>query len=117
MDDFLVLSYNKRRLREFKFKIQGFLRDRLLLELNPKKANVFPAERGIDFLGYVNFGNYRLLRKSTVRRFVKRMKTGKRFNQNSVRSWLNYAKFGNSWRLRRDLERKLEIKLTGKIKK
>lgn len=105
MDDFLILDYDKRRLREFKFEIQEFLSHKLKLELHPKKANVYPADKGIDFLGYINFENYRLLRKSTVKRFIKRTKKG--FDNNSVWSWLNYAKFSNSWRLRKNLGEKL----------
>lgn len=109
MDDFLILDVDKNRLRDFKQVIQNFLRNRLKLQLHPKKANVFPAEKGIDFLGYRIFRNYKLLRKSTVRRFIKRMKIygymlGKRLIteekiRNSLRSWLAYAEFGNSWRL------------------
>jgi len=51
-----------------------FLKDNLRLTLHPKKANIFPAEKGIDFLGYRIFRHYRLLRKSGVKRFIRRTK-------------------------------------------
>jgi len=121
MDDFLILDYDKGRLHQTKEKIWRFLEDRLQLGLHPKKANVFPVSKGIDFLGYQIFRNCRLLRKSTVKRFIKRTKTyQKRLNrdlmtqekfQNSLQSWLAYARFGNSWRLRKNLSEKLKVAL------
>ena len=113
MDDFLILDFEKKKLHQIKEEIREVLQNRLKLELHPKKANVSPIDKGIDFLGYRIFGNYRLLRKSTVKRFVKRtgiyqkrLREGilskEKFN-NSLQSWIAYAKFGNSWRLRRKL--------------
>ena len=121
MDDFLVLDYDKREICQTKEKIREFLQDKLKLELHPKKANIFPTEKSIDFLGYRIFGSYRLLRKDTVKKFIKRTKTyQKRLNKgllsqekfnNSLQSWLGYAQFANSWRLRKNLEEKLLINL------
>jgi len=121
MDDFLILDFDKRELHEIKREIGEFLGDRLKLELHPKKANVFPTEKGIDFLGYQIFENYKFLRKSTVKRFIRRTKTYQRklkmdlisqekFNQ-SLQSWLVYARFGNSYQLRKNLSRKLKVNL------
>ena len=121
MDDFLVLDYDKREIRRIKEKIREFLQDKLKLELHPKKANLFPASKGIDFLGYRIFGSHSLLRKDTVKRFIKRTKTyQKKLNKgllsqekfnNSLQSWLAYAQFANSWRLRKNLSTKLLINL------
>ncbi len=112
MDDFAILDFNKRKLHQIREEIREFLKNKLNLELHPKKANIFPAEKGIDFLGYQIFGTYRLLRKSTVKRFIKRIKQ-KRLNNQSLQSWLSYACFGKSWRLRQNLSKKLRIKLYG----
>ena len=109
MDDFLILDFGKKKLYTIKKRIQKFLREKLKLELHPKKANIFPIDKGIDFLGYRIFKNYKLLRKITVKRFIKRMKvrqkilnegllSKEKFN-NSLQSWTAYAKHGNSWRL------------------
>ena len=111
MDDFLILDGNKKNLHRIKSEIKTFLTDKLKLELHPKKANVSPIDKGIDFLGYVVFENYKLLRKSTVKRFTKRTKkylkmveqnklTKEKFVQSLI-SWAAYAKFGNSWRFRK----------------
>ena len=121
MDDFLILHFNKKELHKIKNQIQMFLRDKLKLELHPKKADIFPVDRSVDFLGYRIFRNHRLLRKSTVKRFIKRVKiyrkrmentlmTEEKFNQ-SLDSWLAYARFGNSWRLRQNLSEKLKVEL------
>ena len=134
MDDFLILGYNKKELFKIKEEIKNFLLAELKLDMHPKKCNIFPASKGVDFLGYRIFVNYRLLRKSTVKRFIKRTKkqkqechllpqchlllkangteqatganeadTEKKFIQ-SLESWLSYARFGNSWRLRESLK-------------
>jgi len=74
MDDFLILGYDKKELWAIKNLIQRFLREQLKLELNPKQLAVSPASRGINFLGYTAFPYYRLLRPSTVKRYLKRIK-------------------------------------------
>jgi hypothetical protein len=113
MDDFLMLSSDKARLQVDKKKIASFLKNRLRLRLHPKKATVFPVNVGIDFLGYRIFSTHRLLRKSTVRRFVKRTRkyraglakgdgNQKEFTQ-SLASWQAYAEFGDSYHLRTSL--------------
>jgi len=113
MDDFLVLGVDKKRLRENKKRIETFLRDKLKLALHPKKAEVFPIDRGVDFLGYVIRDNRRLLRKSTVKRFLKKRKCyvklleeGKMSREtirNIRNSWRGYAKFAGSYRLMKKL--------------
>ncbi|MFA6897717.1 MAG: reverse transcriptase/maturase family protein [Patescibacteria group bacterium] len=106
MDDFLILSFDKGGLQNQKREIKEFLADNLALTLHPKKANIFPVNKGICFLGYRIFRQYRLLRKSTVKRFVKRTKryqgrveaqimTNEKFDD-SVRSWFSYAQFGKT---------------------
>jgi len=114
MDDFLILSDNKNRLREDKEKIKKFLAERLKLELHPKKAEIFPIDRGIDFLGYVVKDGYRLLRKSTVKRFIKKRRRYKVMAKNGKRteqelkgfcdSWRGYASFANSYKLMEKFE-------------
>lgn len=74
MDDFVILDTDKNRLFELRELIKNFLNDKLNLKLHPKKSEYFPIEKGIDFLGYTVFWNYITLRKSTVKRFKKRMK-------------------------------------------
>jgi len=121
MDDFLILGFNKERLRQVKESISVFLRDKLNLTMHPKKVNIYPVDTGIDFLGYRIWTTHRLLRKSTVKRFIKRTRKYKKevqsevmdqasFNS-SLQSWRAYAQHGDSWRLRERLSEILEVDL------
>lgn len=119
MDDFLILDYSKRELYNLKQVIKEFLGDKLELNLHPKKVKIFPVDNGVDFLGYLILENYRLLRKSTIKRFIKRTKkyqkkldkgfmSQEKFD-NSLQSWNSYAEFASSWKLRKKIEEKLDV--------
>jgi RNA-directed DNA polymerase len=113
MDDFIILTPGKNRLYRNRGRIRKFLQKELKLESNPKKGNIFLINKGVDFLGYRIFRNYKLLRKITVARFAKRVKFYQRgLNKNVeikekfnafLQSWLAYACFANSWKLRNNL--------------
>jgi retron-type reverse transcriptase len=77
MDDVAILSNDKKQLHEVKEAAAAFLQDRLGLTLHPHKVQMTPTALGVDFLGYRIFPQYRLLRKSTVMRFVARTKREK----------------------------------------
>ncbi|MDE2144477.1 MAG: group II intron reverse transcriptase domain-containing protein [Patescibacteria group bacterium] len=98
MDDFLILGTNKRRLALIKERVRAYLGDRLKLELHPKKAEVFPIDRGIDFLGYVIRGRRRFLRKSTVKRFMKKKRYYDRMIKDGKIPPLRIEKIRASWR-------------------
>jgi RNA-directed DNA polymerase len=110
MDDFLILGTDKAHLSMVRESIRAFLRNRLKLTLHPKKAEIAPIAKGVEFLGYVLYGNgHRRLRKSTVKRFVKKrrvraamVKSGKMTEElyaRSLDSWRGYAAFADSYRL------------------
>ena len=73
MDDFVLLDGDKSRLHAYKAAISAFLQDRLRLQMNPK-SDIYPADRGIDFVGYRIWPNYRLIRKSSLIRASRRFK-------------------------------------------
>jgi len=109
MDDFLILSNKKENLRYDKERIKIFLVERLKLRLHPKKAEIFPIDKGIDFLGYVVRDSCRFLRKPTVKRFLKKKQQYEKMIKNSkwteqsfrgfCDSWRGYANFANSYKL------------------
>ena len=119
MDDFLFLSDNKEFLNFINEQVTCFLETRLFLCLNPKKVDLFPVKKGVSFLGFVVFPFHLLLRKSTVKRFMKRTKkqlcaveTGRISETDlevSLVSWSAYAKKANSFMLRKSLLRKLSL--------
>ena len=74
MDDYIFFSDSKQDLRHKKYKMDKYLKDNLGLKI---KGNwqIFPTRvRGIDFIGYRDFGNYILLRKSIASKFKRQMR-------------------------------------------
>lgn len=109
MDDFIILHHDKRQLLAWQREIVTFLHDRLALSLN-NKTSIFPASQGIDFLGYRTWAHKRLLRKSSAKRMVRRLKKLQwLFGQgkaslarvtDSVRSWVAHCDYCDSWKVR-----------------
>lgn len=73
-DDFVIVGKNEKELKNLLLKIRSFLKDRLSLELHPKKIIIRKYRQGIDFLGYVILPHYRLLRTKTKKRVFKKLK-------------------------------------------
>ncbi|MCX6788139.1 MAG: reverse transcriptase/maturase family protein [Candidatus Kaiserbacteria bacterium] len=119
MDDFLIFGKDTASLHETKARIVAFLGSRLGLVLHPKKANVFPVVVGVPFLGYRVFRSHRLLRKSTVMRFARRVRQYKLLLASGdmepeaffagMRSWSAYADDAASSGLKRSLAGRLGI--------
>ncbi|MBN1485060.1 MAG: group II intron reverse transcriptase domain-containing protein [Chloroflexia bacterium] len=113
MDDFLLFSDDKAELQDWKAAIRDFLAQRLRLVLHPKKSPVFPVKVGIDFCGFRIYPTHRRLRRSSVRRFVRRFRHQREaYRQgalsleemsHSVQSWIAHAAHGDTWRLRQRL--------------
>ncbi|OGE24231.1 hypothetical protein A2688_02680 [Candidatus Daviesbacteria bacterium RIFCSPHIGHO2_01_FULL_38_8] len=113
VDDFIILGSSKEDMHEVKLKITEFLRDRLKLELHPKKVRLFPSRLGVDFVGYVVFADHIRLRSKNVRRFEKRRsrlllalekgKVTEQFVKASIRSWVAHASHADTYRLRQKL--------------
>jgi len=72
-DDFVVLSRDQKELKLILLKINCFLNQKLLLQLHQRKVTIYEWHNGIDFLGYVLFPNYRILRTKTKRRMLKKL--------------------------------------------
>ena len=65
-DDFVLLATDPAQLREWRARIADFLRERLLLELNPAREHLRPVSDGVDFLGYIVRRDYLLVRRRVV---------------------------------------------------
>jgi len=100
MDDFILLSGDKKQLHEYRRAVEVFLWDVLRMKLNPK-SDVYPVSRGVDFLGYRIWSSHRLLRKSSLFRATRRFKklsdlyarglVTLRHVKASVMSWLGHC--------------------------
>lgn len=77
MDDFILLHDDREYLRALKDEITEFLARRLALTAHPHKVRIERTARGVAFLGLRVFPHHRLLRGSTVRRFIARAKAAK----------------------------------------
>lgn len=115
-DDFLFISDKISYLINLLPSIQEFLEKRLTLTIHPKKINIQPSHRGVDFLGYVVFPNHRLLRARTRKRMIRKLnrKSLKRdqglissylFNQ-SFQSYLGVLSHANAYKLTTELRNK-----------
>lgn len=72
-DDFVLLSNDRAQLAEYLQKIDVFLKEKLLLQLHPKKIELRTLSSGVDFLGWVHFPDHRILRTVTKQRMFRRL--------------------------------------------
>lgn len=73
MDDIVVLGSDKKELHKLLLEIKEYFRKELKLTVKDN-WQVFPTfVRGIDFVGYRTFLNYKLLRKSTCKQMKRKM--------------------------------------------
>lgn len=105
-DDVVIFSDNKKHLHELLDKIRNYLSSELKLDVK-KNYQIFPVEsRGVDFLGYVFFHGYVLLRKSIKQNFARIIADGANFQ--SVASYYGWAVHCNSKHLLKKLQRNSE---------
>lgn len=91
MDDIVILHEDKKTLHMMFYKIKKYLKKELKLEIKNTWQIFESRKRGIDFVGYRNFGNYILLRKKTSQSIRKKMtKILKKVSQNKL---INYGEY------------------------
>jgi RNA-directed DNA polymerase len=96
-DDFVIISPDRKELVSAAFRIREFLQTRLLCDLHPQKVSISRLSSGIDFLGWVHFPRYRVLRPATRRRMMRNLKT--HISPSSVESYLGLLAHGNGRKL------------------
>ena len=73
MDDIVILGSSKEELHQLRKDIDEYFRKNLKLKVKDN-WQVFPTfVRGVDFVGYRTFLNYKLLRKSTCKQMKQKM--------------------------------------------
>ncbi len=116
MDDTVIVHHDKRHLKEIRTQIEVFLESRLKLQTN-SKSQIYPVAmlcgRPLDFLGYRIWTTHRRLRKSSVNRMRRSLKTMVRQYAKGdisiekiklrIASWLGHAKHADSFRIRAKL--------------
>jgi RNA-directed DNA polymerase len=73
-DDFVVFSESRNYLKNIIPLVDIFLRNELKLTLHPDKIYIRKLKLGVDFLGWINFFGYRVLRTKTKNRMIKKDK-------------------------------------------
>jgi len=96
-DDFVVLSDCREDLKKLLILIEDFLRVKLKLTLHPNKISIKTLSSGIDFLGWVNFPNHRVLRTSTKKRMFRKLAMNTK--NESLFSYMGMLKHGNTHNL------------------
>lgn len=116
-DDFLIVAGDRAYLEGLLPPIEGFLREKLRLELHPRKVEIRKVSQGIDFLGYTTFLKYSQVRTRTkqrmfakVRRRVGDFRLGKISQEKldaTVRSYLGVLSHANAFKVRQELLNRL----------
>lgn len=118
-DDMVIFASNKAELHGLITEIKTYLSERLKLEV---KSNwqIFPTDsRGVDFLGFVFFHKYTLLRKKVKQNFCRAVA---RINRRKVQldakaykqalcSWWGWVKYSNSKHFYKQLSKKFQYEI------
>lgn len=118
MDDFVLILNTKAECKEVKQKIQAFLKEKLLLELN-EKSRYYPNQMGVNFCGYRIFTTHRKLRNSSKKKIKKNVKIWNKLYRErrlniekalqSLNSWRGHATHCNSYKLQNKIINECEF--------
>lgn len=119
MDDIVILGKSKEELHQLRKEIDVYFKIKLKLKIK-ENWQVFPTfVRGIDFVGYRTFLNYKLLRKTTCKNFKvkmnkikKKIRNGKQMNYSewcSIHSYQGWLIHCDSYRLNQKYIKPLEF--------
>jgi RNA-directed DNA polymerase len=114
MDDFLLLGDDKRELHGCENVLRKFLSEELKLELHKRKVSLAPVGEGVFFLGYRIFQGYKLVRKTTVKRFLANMQLKVVDGEDladSIRSWLSFANNTSNFSLKQMLVKRFDYNI------
>ncbi len=96
-DDFVVLDTDRFKLIETLLKMNTFLNEELELSLHPNKTFIQTVASGVDFLGWVHFSDHRVVRGTTKRRMLSKLRDG--VKNETLQSYLGHLRHGNSRKL------------------
>lgn len=107
-DDIIILGKSKEDLHQLRHDIEIYLKDVLKFDLKNNYQIYNIETRGIDFVGYRHFRNYILLRKTTSKRLIRKMRdiakkteSGRELTYsdwcsiNSYKGWMKWANCHN----------------------
>jgi len=100
-DDFVILHHDRTYLEKLLSQAQHFLTKHLGLTIHPRKITLKKFTQGIDFLGYVTFPHYRIIRTRTRQRMIRKLK--KHSDEAILQSYLGIAKHAHAYRVKKIL--------------
>lgn len=109
VDDIIVVGGSSKELAALAPQVDGFLNDRLKIQLHPNKTSVNRIEHGFDAFGFVCRPHARYVRRSTVRNAFSRVESLCRFGtppdkiSATANSYFGIFRQANSWRERERL--------------
>jgi len=116
VDDFVIFSNDKAELTKIKIEIQTYLQS-LRLITHPNKTHIHIVEKGVPFLGFRNFPEYRYVLKKKSHRskrhifskvdLLQKELLSPDELQSGLNSWLGHIRFGQSKHLENSLFRTL----------
>ena len=81
--------------------IKEFLQNELKLTIHPDKIFIKTIFSGVDFLGWIKFSDYRILRAQTKKRMLSKIE--KNISIETFDSYLGLLKHGNTDKIKRKL--------------
>jgi len=101
-DDFIILSENKKYLKNVVDSIRDFLRNELKLTLHPDKIFIKTLSSGMDFLGWKHFFDHRILRNTTKARAIQNIQNSD-YNSATLNSYFGLLGHGNAYKIKRKI--------------
>ena len=97
-DDFVIFSENRKYLESLIPAIKDHLQNELKLTLHPDKIFIKTIYSGMDYLGWINFKDHKILRTKTKQRMLRRIKESPK--PEIINSYLGLLGHGNTQKLR-----------------
>lgn len=97
-DDFVLISRDKYELRRQLYLISDWLGESLKLWLHPNKVSISTLASGLDWLGWVHFPKYRVLRTVTKKRMIKALASEP--SGATISSYSGLLGWGNAYKLK-----------------
>jgi len=102
-DDFILIAQDRAWLKQQVPLIKDFLWEKLRLTLHPRKISLSTIASGIDFLGWINFSHHKVIRTSTKRRLIKRIKANP--TPETIASYLGLLSHGDTYKIQKKILR------------
>src|SRR3989338_8574024 len=93
-DDFALLSHDRNQLERTLPQTGRFLTQKLSLTLHPEKMCIKTLASGVDYLGWVQFSDHRVLRRATKCRMFARLRECT--TDETVKSYVGLLRQGNA---------------------